>query len=79
MTPESMKLYLVEREETIGWNEYLGHVIAAYNEEEALSLAIKWADGEGPQGWEGCNIELIGRAAVSEDEPRIILSDYKAG
>lgn len=75
-----MKLWLLNRTDNIGYDEYAGYVIAAETENEArLIAAVNHAD-EGSEVWEGqltCTAECI--ADATNREAGIILESFNAG
>lgn len=74
-----MKLYLLERDDPdYGWDIYLGFVIAADSEEEALEISIN----EGGDDWKTSDnhieIKELGYAGY-DIEKGIIMDSFLAG
>lgn len=76
-----MNIYLVERSDKVGWDEFEGFVIIAKNEEEAINIAIKQS-----KNWEGGPVGVWKKAIFlgiwtggGNYDDNIILSDFKAG
>jgi hypothetical protein len=79
---ETMNIYLLSRidEESIGWDEYIGFVIAANDEEQARSLASTYKYGdEGPQTWTDPSQSRCERVGSSDaPDAYVILESYRA-
>lgn len=73
-----LNLYLVERDGT-GYDEYLGHVIAAGSKEEAVELAAKSAASEGRSGWSNPRCRMLGVTTYSCEDAHIVMSSFHAG
>ena len=75
-----MNIYLLERTDEIGWDEYSAHVIAANTVEEVRALAMEESEGCEPKKvWETATILKIGNYEGYNERPFIILSDYLNG
>lgn len=74
------KIWLLEREDDIGWDEFRGFVIAANTEGEARDIAALNHADEVPETWQGqltCTVRCI---ADNTDEPNgIVLESFNAG
>ena len=68
-----MNLYLIERTDETGYDEYDAHVIAAESADEALARANFWAALKSPP-----TCQLIGVAA-EDIQDGIVLSSFNAG
>jgi hypothetical protein len=72
-----MKLYLIERTGNIGYDEYIGFVIAAENEAEARTIAAYNSGDEGAEIWKTAPIRCI--ADVTGETPGVVLESFNAG
>lgn len=74
-----MRLWLVKRSdaENLGWDEYLGFVIAAHTPERAREMAHEHARESWWQDPMRTPIEHVGEAAFPEE--RVILDSFRAG
>ena len=74
-----MKVYLLTRDDTdYGWDIFLGFVIAADSEEEALEISINEAGEDWKTSDNNIIIKELGYAGY-DIEKGIILDSYKAG
>jgi len=74
-----MNLYLIERTDRVGYDEYDSIVVAAENEEEALEMGPNWPDKDYGGCWaskEKLIIELIGTTTRDRD---VIITSFNAG
>lgn len=86
MTMARLKLWLVERSDVVGWDEYRGFVIAAKTEDEARQIAFQESLGDpmfirqrGDSTWrEDATAVVIGNAMPGR-VAGVILSEYNAG
>jgi len=69
----NLNLYLIERTDPVGWDEYDAFVIAATSEQEAIGM-VNWC------ALPDCDpvCRLIGIAS-SEVEPGVVLGSFNAG
>jgi hypothetical protein len=74
---ETMKLYLIERIDPIGYDEYIGFVIAAESEAEAREMAAYLPGDEGAEIWKTAPIRCI--ADVTGETPGVVLYSFNAG
>jgi hypothetical protein len=73
-----MNLYLLKRDDHVGYDEYSGHVIAAPQPYEARVAAAKVSADEGYAVWiHFATLTLI--ATDHAGEPGIVLSSFNAG
>lgn len=81
-----LKLWLVERSDVVGWDEFRGFVIAAKTEDEARQIAFQESHGDpmfirqlGDSTWlEDATAVVIGNAMPGR-VAGVILSDLNAG
>ncbi len=75
-----MKLFLVSRLDSIGWDEFDSFVVAAENEKSALEFHPT-GDKKGGYGWtmrkEDIGIECIGESNSKVEE--VIIASFNAG
>lgn len=77
---QDLKIYLLERQDEVGWDEYAGHVIAAENEEEVIEIAqTKERGNHTDADWSKAKISLLGEYSGDSMQSHIILSDFNAG
>lgn len=75
-----MKLWLLNRTDSIGYDEYTGYVIASETENEARLIAAQNHADEGGEVWEGqltCTVECI--ALETNQGVGIVLESFNAG
>lgn len=76
-----MKLWLIERLDDVGYDEYDGKVIAAPNAERVREIAALVVGDEGKSAWlspERSQIEELGTALDAAFEG-VVLASYRAG
>lgn len=78
-----MNLWSITRnEDSVGYDESAGHVIAARGEADARRIAATAAGDEGEGPWFDelrSAVVLLGEAAVGVTDPGIVLSDFRSG
>lgn len=76
-----MKLYLIRRPEDdrIGWDEYLGFVIAALGAQAARGYAAARAADEGRDTWYAVDTTCILLAEHTDHSEGIVLGSFNAG
>lgn len=75
-----MKLYLVTRTDEVDWDEHIGFVIRAANEENALKLAHDFADKyNSPKDYTFRDDNTIIAEITNEGPEEIILDSFKRG
>lgn len=72
------KVYLIERIDNVGYDEYAGHVVVANSSEFARQLCIESCADERGDVWRNAVIKEISTTALDE-APRIVLSSFNAG
>lgn len=73
-----MKLWLLQRTDTVGWDEADGFVVRAMTEDHARFLAAQEAGGEGEDTWRA-SLKSSCVELSAKGPPNIILRDFKAG
>jgi hypothetical protein len=76
-----MNLWLLQRTDEPGWDEYLGFVICAETEDDARAWAATKKGDEGPQTWTDpsqSKIAFIGKPADGM-VAGIVLESFQAG
>lgn len=71
-----MRLWLLERTDSIGYDEIAGFVIRAATEPYARTLASRAASGEGKEVW--LNASTTCEEISPYDNAGIILTDFRA-
>jgi len=74
-----MRIYLIRRTDTVGYDEYDAHVVYARNPKEVREMAKTKAGryGEDSEVWDTAKVTLVG--AAPRRKPSIILSSFNAG
>lgn len=74
-----MKLWLLERLGRVGYDENVGHVIAADTEEEARQLANAEAKDEGGIWKSDAAVSCVEIGETDRSWPHIVLRSFNAG
>lgn len=81
-----MKIYLIKRNDEVGYDEYVGFVVAATSAREAKDLVLEVVTGQRVCKattlvlWENLPVKYLGRAEkLAVPAAGIILSDFNAG
>lgn len=72
-----MKIYLVERTDKKGYDEYYNFVVVASSPTTARELCMERSADEGEKVWLDARVTVLGDPKLSK--PRIILGDFNAG
>jgi len=70
-----IRLYLISRNDPVGYDEYDAAVVAAKNPEEAVEL-LKKEHGESGGTWRAYDVSID---EIIPSEPKIILESFCAG
>ena len=76
-----MNLYLITRNDRVGWDEYDSAVIAAPNEEIAISFIVKemlWGWQHNPEQQLDVTAKLVG-TTTPDIEAGILIASFNAG
>ncbi len=74
-----MKIYSITQDIDNTSDTYGGHVVIANTRSEVVLLAKSVARDEGPSAWFDVNVTEEGNYTGIENEPFILLSDFRAG
>lgn len=78
-----MKIYLIKREDDVGYDEYAGFVVAALTPPAAKELVLEAVHASTKPVilalWADLPVKYLGRAAKLGMPAGIILSDFNAG
>lgn len=79
-----MKLYRIKRTDKVGWDEFIGAVVAANSEAEARRMHPGGGDhlnnyGEWPTDLRKIRVTFLGEAAPDFDKPQVIMNSFNAG
>lgn len=69
-----LRLYMVSRTDSVGWDEYSDYVVCAYSENDAYELGKQ---NDLMNFWAGAEIRLISKSSLCKRG--IILSSFHAG
>jgi hypothetical protein len=72
------KVYLVEREDLVGYDENRAFVVVANTPDHARQLCKENAADEGKEVWNNALCILLAKGAIDRT-PRVVLSDFNAG
>lgn len=75
-----MKLYLLRRMDSVGYDEYIGFVVSADNETEAREIASEQFADEGKDKWHSQLDVSATLIALNSTQPKgIVLESFNAG
>ena len=71
-----MDVYLIKRNDNVGWDEYDSAVVIAESPEQALTIAKSIYGTSQWNGWKNWDVSVT---LVDTNKARLLLSSYNAG